>query len=417
MLLAVTFGIAFLLTSHITYSQTAAANKPDTAAVKALGLKVYTTLCSACHAKPTDPKAPIFSELQTMEPRVILNALDNGKMRQQASTLTEKQREAVAQYITDKLLKNIALPKEAFTAFSLTGNGDTLHDYSGWGGNLQSTGFRSAAQAGITPENVGTLDLKWSFAFPDASEMRSKPAIVGDWLIIGSQSGDVYAINRHTGKIGWRVTATSQIRGGITIAKHGNSITAYFADLATWVYAVNVKTGKVLWSTRAGDAALSMATGTVAVYGGKVFVPISSLEVAVAYDAKYDCCSTSGGLAALDAKTGASIWYHLVITEKATARDKKKTGKPFYGPSGGPVWCSPTIDVKRGLVYIGTGENYSEPATTTSDAIQALNINTGKLVWNFQATPNDAYNVACPASVNCPDKNGRDSILAWPLFW
>jgi len=382
-------------------------SKPAMATIKAMGIKVYTTLCSACHAKPTDPKAPSFTALSAMEPRVILNALDNGKMRQQASTLTEKQREAVAQYITNKLLKNVVLPKEAYTAFSLAGNGDTAYDYSGWGGNLPATGFRTAAQAGITPENVGTLQLKWAFAFPDASEMRSKPAIVGDWVIVGSQS-EVYAINRHTGKIGWHVTATSPIRGGITVAKHGNSVTAYFADFATYVYAVNVKTGKIIWSSHAGVDPMAMGTGTLAVYGGKVFVPLSSLEVVAAYDSSYNCCSSSGAVAALNAKTGETIWYHRVIPQKATAQGSKKNGKPFYGPSGAPVWCSPTIDVKRGLLYIGTGENYTEPATTTSDAIQAVDIETGKLVWNFQATQHDTWNASCPVLINCPGNKGRD---------
>jgi polyvinyl alcohol dehydrogenase (cytochrome) len=151
-----------------------------------------------------------------------------------------------------------------------------------------------------------------------------------------------------------------------------------------------------------------MNTGTVAVYGGKVFVPVSSVEVAVAADSSYDCCTSSGAVAALDAKTGNALWYHRVITDSAKAQGKKKNGKPFYGPSGAPVWCSPTIDAKRNLLYIGTGENYSLPATNTSDAIQAIDMNTGKLVWNFQATREDAWNIACPVIINCPGNKGRD---------
>ncbi len=384
------------------------AKKPVSADVKATGNKVYTSTCSACHTKPASPKTPTLVMLQAMEPRVILNILDNGKMRQQASGLTEKQREAVAQFITDKVLKTTVLPKDAFTAFSFNGRGDTLHDYSGWGGNLAGTGFRTTAQSGITPENVNTLQLKWAFAFPDANEMRSKPAVAGDWLIIGSESGEVYALNRKTGKIGWHVTATSSIRGGIVVAKDGNAVTAYFADGATYVYAVNVKTGKVLWSTHAGVDPLAMNTGTLVVYKGKVFVPLSSLEVVVAYDSKYKCCTSSGGVAALDGKTGTALWYHRVIADSATAQGKKKDGKPFFGPSGAPVWCSPTVDAKRNLLYIGTGENYSLPTTNTSDAIQAINMTTGKLAWNFQGTQGDAWNIACPVIVNCPGSNGKD---------
>ena len=51
------------------------------------------------------------------------------------------------------------------------------------------------------------------------------------------------------------------------------------------------------------------------------------------------------------------------------------------GPSGADVWDSPTIDVKRNVMYIGTGNNFSDPATKTSDAVMALNLDTGEVVW------------------------------------
>ena len=382
--------------------------KTDTIAIRAMGKELFTTNCQACHGNPAYPKAPSPEAFSVMEPRVILNALDNGKMRQQASNLTEEQRAAVAQYITNKMLKTVVMPDEAYTNFSLENNGDSLYDYSGWGGNREGTGFRTTQQAGITPQNVSTLQLKWSFAFPDESDVRSKPAIVGDWLIVGSQSGEVYALNRKTGKIGWHVTAATGLRSGITVNKEGNSVTAYFVDGSTNAYAVDVKTGKILWSVRAGVDPLAMNTGTPVIYGGKIFVPISSVEVAVAADSNYNCCTSSGGVAALDIKTGNLIWYHRVITDTAIAQGKKKNGKPFYGPAGAPVWCSPSVDVKRNLLYIGTGENYTLPATNTSDAIQALDMSTGKLIWNFQATQHDAWNLACPVLVNCPGNKGRD---------
>ena len=110
----------------------------------------------------------------------------------------------------------------------------------------------------------------------------------------------------------------------------------------------------------------------------------------------------------LNATNGQFVWHHRVITDSATMSGKKKNGKPVYGPSGAPVWCSPTVDVKRGHLLIGTGENYTIPATTTSDAVQALDLKTGKLVWNYQATPHDTWNLACPGGDNCPDVEGPD---------
>ena len=339
-----------------------------------------------------------------MTPRAVLAALNNGKMKAQGAILSEEQRKDVAQWVTQSEIKTNNFSKESFTSFSITPN---RTDYSGWGGNLEGTGFRTTAQSGISLNNISTLKLKWAFAFPDATLVRSKPAIAGDWLIIGGQYGEVFAINKNSGKIGWMFTASAAIRGAIAIVENANGITAFFADFSTNVYAINVKTGKLLWNKRAGFDQQSTNTGSVAVYNGYVYVPISSIEVAMAANGNYPCCNSSGGVVAIDAKTGQEIWKYRVLPP-AKESGKKKNGNPFYGPSGAPVWCSPTVDTKRGLLYIGTGENYSFPSTNTSDAIQALDLRTGKLIWNFQRTGGDIYNLACPYFNNCPGKAGPD---------
>jgi len=376
--------------------------------LRAMGKKIFYTSCNACHKDTIGNVAPGYAVMSSMTPRAILASMDNGKMRQQAAKLSDKERKAVAEWITNRELKTTVLPTEAYTSFFIHDNAKPAFDYSGWGGDIGGTGFRSAEQAGITLSNITSLQLKWTFAFPDATIVRSKPAVVGDWLIVGSQFGELFAINRKTGKPGWHFAASAAIRGAIVIQKQGNSITAFFADFSTNVHAIDVKTGKQLWNKRAGIDAQSSTTGSVAVYGGKVFVPISSIEVGSAMNGDYNCCFSSGAVVALDTRTGKEIWQHREIVETAKVTGKKKNGKSFYGPSGAPVWCSPTIDAKRGLLYIGTGENYTYPTTNTSDAIQALDIKTGKLIWNFQATKGDAYNVACPFFVNCPDKPGPD---------
>ena len=61
------------------------------------------------------------------------------------------------------------------------------------------------------------------------------------------------------------------------------------------------------------------------------------------------------------------------------------------------------------VLYVATGDNYSHPATDTSDAIVALNLNTGRIVWSQQTTPNDVYNSACGRQgANCPPDSGPD---------
>ncbi|HLY70563.1 MAG TPA: PQQ-binding-like beta-propeller repeat protein [Puia sp.] len=368
------------------------------------GKKVFDTHCQTCHKDSGIALAPDITILSAMTPKAIFAALNNGKMRVQGALLNEADRKAVSEWLSQNEIKTTGFPEDAFAPFSIAPN---KFDYSGWGGNKEGTGYRTTEQAGISTANLSSLRLKWAFAFPDATVIRSKPACVGDWIIVGGQFGELMAIHKNSGKIGWVFNANAAIRGAIAITENAGVITAFFADFSTNVYAVDVKTGKLIWNKRAGFDQQSSVTGSVAVSNGKVYVPISSIEVAMAADGNYSCCTSSGGVVALDAASGRELWRHRVLMPAAHS-GTKKNGKPFYGPSGAPVWCSPTVDVKRSLLYIGTGENYSMPSTNTSDAVQALDLKTGKLIWNFQSTSNDIYNLACPLFNNCPGKAGPD---------
>ena len=387
-----------------------AVQEPDTvsAAIAKSGEQVFTNTCAICHDNGTKLSAPSRGVLRTMSSRSVLAALTIGKMRIEAQKLSDEERKAVAQWVTNKVLKETVIPDSAFTKFQLPGGVSKQYNHSGWGGNEEGTGFRSAEQAGINASNVATLQLKWAFAFPGASQVRSKPAFINNWLITGSEFGDVYALHAQTGKIGWHFAADAGVRGAISVLEKNDSIIAFFADYSTNTYALDVKTGKLLWKTRAAFHPQSSTTGSVAVAGNLVFVPISSFEVITTLDPNYNCCSSSGGITALDVRTGKVAWQYKVISEEVKQRGKKKNGGYFYGPSGAPVWSSPTVDVNKGLVYIGTGENYTDPPTASSDAVQAIDLHTGKLVWSFQGHPSDTWNLGCPGNPNCPEKIGPD---------
>ncbi|MDX2066972.1 MAG: PQQ-binding-like beta-propeller repeat protein [Haliscomenobacter sp.] len=388
---------------NISFAQNASLAIPKT--TLDLGEKIFLNTCANCHNSTSTLKTngPNIALLTGMSPRAIHSALSNGKMQAQGLALSDEERKAVAQWITKRPLVEYTMPKEAFTTFSLP---PKAAYNSGWGGNLEGTGFNT--QSNINASNVASLKIKWVFAFPDATQVRSKPAVVGDWLIVGSQFGDVYALDQKMGKIGWHFKGSAAIRGAIAIAPTAKGLGVYFADYATNVYALDLATGKLIWQARAGEHPYSAVTGSVAVYQNKVIVPLTSFEVISAQDPNFPCCSSSGEVVALNAENGSFIWRHRVIKESAKVQGQKSNGQPFYGPSGGIVWCSPNIDAKRGLVYIGTGENYTNPATTTSDAIQALDLKTGKLIWTYQATPHDTWNLGCPGKPNCPEKVGPD---------
>ena len=107
-------------------------------------------------------------------------------------------------------------------------------------------------------------------------------------------------------------------------------------------------------------------------------------------------------------RDGGIVWKSFLV-DQPKRTGKTANGTATFGPSGAGVWSSPTIDEKRGLLYITTGDNYSHPSTATSDAVMALDIKTGKIVWSQQTTPRDVYNSSCGSKgANCPDDAGPD---------
>jgi polyvinyl alcohol dehydrogenase (cytochrome) len=149
----------------------------------------------------------------------------------------------------------------------------------------------------------------------------------------------------------------------------------------------------------------------------RLFVPVSSLEVVAALDPAYSCCTFRGSLVALDAVSGEQIWKSHTIDNEPADAGKTSAGTTILAPSGAPIWNSPTVDLKRGLIYAGTGENYSSPADGNSDAIMAFDMETGARSWVSQQTSGDAWNTGClieftTDDANCPEENGPDYDFA-----
>ncbi|MDX1395375.1 MAG: PQQ-binding-like beta-propeller repeat protein [Gemmatimonadota bacterium] len=374
------------------------------------GHLLYEASCESCHSGDESTRAPRLTALGAMTPRAIVAALTSGRMRRHGEDLSEDQRVAVAEWLTGSELVETRMPDDAFCAARPTGPGEVA--WSGWGGGDGETGYRGAATAGITAADLGDLELAWAFAFPDVGQVRSKPAVVGDRVLVGSAYGEVYSIDLETGCLHWSFSADAAVRGGIAIGEGpGGTQAAFFADFRANTYAIDAATGELLWRAATGEHADHTNTGTVAVHDGRVFVPISSMEVVTAGDPRYECCTASGGVVALSSETGEPLWEYWTIGEEPRAVGETEVGTTIFAPSGAPVWSSPTVDAVRGLLYVGTGENYTRPTTASSDAIIALDLASGLVRWSFQAREGDAWNMACGLEQyfqNCPLDTGPD---------
>jgi polyvinyl alcohol dehydrogenase (cytochrome) len=113
---------------------------------------------------------------------------------------------------------------------------------------------------------------------------------------------------------------------------------------------------------------------------------------------------------ALDATTGRILWKTYTVAEPDSLTHTNNRGAKSTGPSGVGVWSAPTIDEVKDLLYVATGDNYSDPPTDKSDGVIALSIDTGTIMWWKQFRSGDAFNNACmdQKNPNCPDAAGPD---------
>jgi polyvinyl alcohol dehydrogenase (cytochrome) len=231
---------------------------------------------------------------------------------------------------------------------------------------------------------------------------------------VGSQGGKVYSLSAATGCIHWWYEAQTLVRTAVSIghieSESGGSYAAFFGDNSGVVYAVGAATGKLLWQVKVDSHPAARITGSPIYDRGRLYVPVSSGEEAAASAPDYQCCRFRGSVVALDGATGKQIWRTYTISEEAHPTKKNKNGTQLWGPSGAGIWSSPTIDVKRNVLYVTTGDNYSHPSTATSDAFLAMDLDSGKLLWSRQITASDVWNTACRMAdkSNCPETSGPD---------
>jgi polyvinyl alcohol dehydrogenase (cytochrome) len=295
------------------------------------------------------------------------------------------------------------------------------------GGNRQTTRYQQSEHT-LSPSNIGTLAPKW--AFTPSGDVSATPAVDADTVYFPDWAGYLYAVDRLTGALKWRVQisdasgvpfdkarATPAVTDDKLIVGTQGSILVPGGGPGGKVLAFNKFTGALVWSTVADNHPAAIVTQSATVFDGRVFVGVASLEEALAAFVPDYQLSFRGSMLALDLNTGAILW---------------KTYMAPQGYTGNAIWgSSPAIDTKRGQVYIATGNNYSVPADVLAcvaaypsdpsdclapdnhfDSILALNLKTGAIRWATRAIPYDAWTGDCIPffgdGSNCPTPAGPD---------
>ena len=381
------------------------------------GAALYKERCAQCHDAPQG-HVPSSSSIKAMSGEAIYAALTTGVMKERAEGLSTQQIFSLIAYIapTGAAKPPVTTIKPtcgANPAFQVKAGAP---QWNGWSPSDTNSRYADAAMAGIKASDIPKLRLKWAFNLGEVTTVRAQPTIVGGRVFLTSTGGAVYSLDAKTGCTYWGFQAAPGIRSGVSVGDANGKPAAFFAEGGGTLYALNAQTGELLWKEKPVEHFAAIATSGPRFYKGVVYQAYSSFEEALGGDPKFACCTFRGSVVALDANSGKKIWQTFTIPEAAKVVGKSPAGTPQSGPSGAGIWSTPTIDEKAGVLYVATGDNYSDPATDTSDSILAMDLKTGELKWSKQLTSGDTYNTGCSAAVkaNCPKKGGPDFDFGQP---
>lgn len=407
-------GRAFLL-ALVAFVPPAAGQTPGASTPAPSGEAVYKARCASCHDQ-VSPRVPHFDAMRKMPAARILRSLDGGAMMGVAFTMNRDERLAVSSYLGTKDAP-AGPPAAAFCRNrQVTLAARPSAGWNGWSPGSSNSRFQTDTMAGLRAEQVPQLKLKWAFAFDGDVSAFSQPSVIDGHLFVGSAAGVVHAMDAASGCLKWTFQANGPVRAAIASAPLNNGHALLFGDMTGWFYALRADTGALLWKVHVDTHDSTRLTAAAAPFDGVVYVPVSSWEESRASDAGYPCCTFRGSIVALRISDGRQLWKTYMVPPSKQI-GKTDAGIPAYGPSGVGVWATPTVDARRGRLYVATAGNYSVPATEHSDAVLALDLKSGTIVWSKQFTPGDVFSGACPSkAVSCPDGPGPDYDFGAPVI-
>jgi polyvinyl alcohol dehydrogenase (cytochrome) len=272
--------------------------------------------------------------------------------------------------------------------------------WNGWGRGLENTRYQP--EPAIRASDVAKLALKWSFGYQSGTEF-GQPSIVDERVFVTSSSGRIYSLDAKTGCTYWTYDAPAGSRSGITIGElararvaalprkikrtlaHLDVIkapsAAFFGDDTGTVYALDAQKGTLLWKTSVDSHPSARIVAAPTVYNDHLYVAVASAEDSAAANPGYGCCTFRGSVAALDLATGRVLWKSFTVLEEPQPTHKNSAGVQAFGPAGAAIYSSPTVDAKRNVLYVGTGDSTTGVEQSMTDAVVAFDLSDGKLRW------------------------------------
>jgi polyvinyl alcohol dehydrogenase (cytochrome) len=272
--------------------------------------------------------------------------------------------------------------------------------WNGWGRDLDNTRYQP--EPAIRAMDVPRLALKWAYGYQRGTEF-GQPTMVDGRLFVTSSAGRIYALDAKTGCTYWTYDAPAGSRTAISIGELGQSkrapipkklkrtlahldvikapSAAFFGDDTGAVYALDAQKGTLIWKTQIDTHPFARIVGAPTLYNERLYVAVGSDEETNAANPNYGCCTFRGSVVAIDIASGRVLWKSYTVLEAPQPTHRSSAGVQEFGPAGAAIVSSPTIDAKRGVLYVGTGGSATGNEQSLTDAITAFDLGDGKLRW------------------------------------
>jgi quinoprotein glucose dehydrogenase len=301
-------------------------------------------------------------------------------------------------------------------ALALLAGVSTASDWPHYGGGPEQTRYSPLAQ--ITPDNVGRLEVVWTYDTGDAfkgSEMQCQPVVAHGVLYATSPRLRVFALDAATGALKWSFDphpeaarpSRTRIRGLMYWERDGER-RLYFGA-RHWLYALDARTGRPIPGfgregrvdlregfTGRDPRTVSIGVNTPGVFFGDLLLLGSVVPEGLP--------STPGDIRAFDIHTGQQRWAFHTIPQPGEPGYESWPKDAWRYTGGANVWAGLALDQARGLVYGATGSAAYDfyGANRAGDNLYAntilcLRAATGERVWHFQAVKHDVWDRDFPA--------------------
>lgn len=386
---------AACIAGSLMFAAPAFAQEPRTSDIAA-GKSVYDRACASCHDNPGTTRAAGLAALRATSPAQLRSVMTEGVMKPMAASLSAADMTQLIAWLTADQKQSAAHWTEALmcAADNRKVNAAAPVAMNGFGAGANSARALTAAQAGLKTPDMASLEVAWAIGVPQTPSMGTGVAVIGDTGFINA-GGSLLALDVQKGCARW-VYSGGMSRNTPAVADVNGRRVLAFATVRGEVHMLDAASGALIWKADGKPKnGVGSVRGGVVIHGDKVIVPISASGVAAGQNPKYECCEGHGAVVALSTRDGSRVWEYHTMKDAEYNGEVNSAGTKLKGPSGAPIWSVPLIDAKRNRVIVTTGENTSHPATDTSDAVIAIDLDTGRRVWNFQAMSDDVWNMAC----------------------